>query len=56
MTDFQIFKQVIVLLYSKIFPKHNGAEYTFSQVAFKANCYLAANCNPADFVNSKSSS
>jgi len=35
MTDFQIFKQAIVLTYSKIFQKHNGAEYTFSQVAFK---------------------
>jgi len=35
MTDWQIFKQVVVLLYTKVFPKHNGEDYTFPQVTFK---------------------
>jgi hypothetical protein len=35
MTDWQIFKQAIVLLYTKVFPKYNGEDYTFAQAAFK---------------------
>jgi hypothetical protein len=34
MTDWQILKQAIVLLYTKVFPKHNGEDYTFSQGGF----------------------
>ena len=35
MTDIKIFKLLIVFLYSKLFPKGNSEEYTFTEVFIK---------------------